>query len=84
MNCQKDECTDISWKCTPDHKMICDDMNVKWLNLKEYIVLNLIIQALHCWCSYKCKPKKGEVVERLKAVKKEASLKFSVDFIDSF
>ena len=76
-DCQKEQHAYISWKCTPDHRTICDNMKSKWNSLKALLVKGSANAITVHFLQFEKLPfenKKGEVLHRLKAVKKDVNM----------
>ena len=76
-DCQKEQHAYISWKCNPDHRTICDNMKSKWNSLKALLVkdsANAITVPFLQFEKLPLENKKGEVLHRLKAVKKDVTM----------
>lgn len=84
-SCSKDQYAYINWNCTPNEKLVCDDIQSKWGEIQE------IFQHAHekttvSFTEFQKVPhvnKRGDTQYRLKAVKREVNHCYLISFINS-
>ena len=83
-DCDREQSTYLSWKCTPNKDELCENITTKWVNLKNSLTANsnaeLTVNLMH-FEKIDMTNKAGKTVERLKAISTPVNMKFILDLI---
>ena len=91
-DCPRDDSTHISWKCTPDKKILCAHITAKWVELKEMMNLSddkvtMPFTEFQKHIGYNTqgiiRNKRGEPSKQLTTVKHSVNGKYLLAFIDA-